>query len=158
MQPADVYLGLRTRLLETDPHQVGIEPGAEMPTVWGVLMEFGASGSLVTLVSLADGTTSLYFSTGGGILGGGGHPEVAAASIRLVTLAEGFYDKMMPTTEFPLLVQGRIQFYVLTYSGAYMTDVDAEELTHGNHEFSPLFLAANDVITQVRLVTPENRR
>jgi hypothetical protein len=158
MPPADIYLVLRSRVLQTDPHQVGLSPSAEMPTVWGVLAEFGAAGSIVTLVCLADGTTSVYFSTGGGILGGGGHPEVAAATIQLVTLAEGLYDKMTPTTEFPLLVQGMTQFYVLTYSGAYKAEVDAQELAHGKHVFTPLFLASDEVITRVRLVAPENQR
>ena len=40
----------------------------EMPVVWGVVMETGYPEAVVTLVSLGDRTTSLYFSNGGGII------------------------------------------------------------------------------------------
>jgi hypothetical protein len=157
MQPADIYIGLRTQLLQTDPHAVGLEPTPELPNVWGVMMEFRAANTAGTLVSLADGTTSLYFSTGGGILGGGGHPDVAAASVLLVALAERCFSRMAPASEFPLPDEGRVRFYVLTYSGTFTADVDAQELIGGRHEFSPLHLAASEVIAQVRIVAPEEK-
>ena len=153
----ETYLGLRSRLLALDPGEVGLEPSAETPNVWAVLMEFRLSdGGAVTLVAVADGSTSLYFSNGGGILGTGEKEAVARASQALVALAEDHYNRMAPTEDFPLPVRDKIQFYVLTYAGAYTANLDEEGLGAGEHEFSPLFYAANEVITQVRLNSPDN--
>lgn len=79
-QPAQVSIGLRSQVFATRPEEVGIAPGPLLPHVWGAVMEFQRPGAAVTLVSLADGTTSLYFSNGGGIIGAGGHPPVAKAT------------------------------------------------------------------------------
>ena len=61
----------------------------------------------------------------------------------------------MPSAEFPFPPSGRIPFFVLTDAGAYWVDGDEEALVDGEHEFSSLFFAANDVITQVRLNSPD---
>ena len=58
--------------------------------------------AVMTLVALADGTTSLYFSNGGGMIGGGEHPRVAAATRRLVDVAARFLTVLSPATDFPL--------------------------------------------------------
>ena len=100
--------------------------------------------------------SELYFSNGSGIPGTGERRAVAQASKAQVLLVEDFYGQMKPTDEFPFPVSGRNQFFVLTYAGAYWVDVDEEKLVNGEHEFSPLFFAANDVITQVRLNSPDN--
>lgn len=59
-----------------------------MPAVWGILMETGYPQGIATLVSLADGTTSLYFSNGDGMIGGGQHANIAQASKAFVAAAE----------------------------------------------------------------------
>ena len=47
--------------------------------------------SVASLVSIADGTTSLYFSNGGGIIGAGQHQKVRDASARLIALVDILY-------------------------------------------------------------------
>ena len=42
-------------------------------------MEMAFPEGAATLVSLADGTTSMYTSTGGGVIGGGAHDAVVQA-------------------------------------------------------------------------------
>jgi hypothetical protein len=156
-QPADVYLGLRSRALTVDPKDIGLEPSDAVPNVWGMLMEFRISGTVVTLLSLADGTTSLYFSNGGGIIGGGQHEEVAGASRDFIALAESFFNDLAPATEYPLPSPNRVKFYFMTFSGAYTADVDQDELVEHGNSLSPLYYAGNDVITQVRLHTPQDQ-
>ena len=155
IEPAEIYNELRSQLLSTNPNEVGIQQSPDIPNVWGVLLEFQISNTPVTLVSLADGTTSLYFGNGGGVFGGGEHEEVAQASKKLVALAEDFYDKMTPTAEFPIPMAGRMIFYVLTFDKSYTINVDEEELTSGKHDFSPLFALADEVISQIRVHTPK---
>src|SRR5260221_6695827 len=63
-QVAEVYSGLRNMIFSITPDSIGVklkEPGE----VWGVVMETGYPKAVATLVALADGTVSLYFSNGG---------------------------------------------------------------------------------------------
>ncbi|MCS6849359.1 MAG: hypothetical protein RMN52_16795 [Anaerolineae bacterium] len=109
-QPAETYTNLRSMILSTNPKDIGIEQSEAVPNVWGVLMEFQISDTVVTLVSLADGTTSMYFDSGGGIIGAGQHDGVARASKNFVALAESYYNQVEPATQFPLPLPGRVRF------------------------------------------------
>jgi hypothetical protein len=57
------------------------------------------------------------------------------------------------TEEFPLPRAGRIAFYVLTGSGVFTAEADEVALVEQTHTFSPLFYAAHDVLTQLRLIS-----
>lgn len=155
--PVEVYNGLRNKILNIKPGEAGFEPSKEVPEIWGVLMETGYPEAIVTLVSLADGTTSLYFSNGGGMIGGGRIATVAEASKSFVIAAEDYYQKMTLTESFPSPAIGRVKFYVLTYSGIYTIDIDENELGNKKHEFSPFFYYGQEVITQFRLVQEQTK-
>jgi hypothetical protein len=75
-----VYQGLRAQILGLDPATAGLRQGSVDRVIWGALMETGYRRGTATLVALADGTTSLYLSGGGGIIGGGSHEAVATAT------------------------------------------------------------------------------
>jgi hypothetical protein len=64
---ADIYRDLRNKVLTLDPSKIGLSSFGSN-RVWGVVMETGYTGAVVTLVTIADGTVSLYFSNGGGII------------------------------------------------------------------------------------------
>ncbi|MCX7753751.1 MAG: hypothetical protein N2117_00710 [Anaerolineales bacterium] len=153
-QPAETYTNLRSMILSTNPKDIGIEQSEASPNVWGVLMEFQISDTVVTLVSLADGTTSMYFDSGGGIIGAGQHDVVARASKNFVALAESYYNQVEPTTQFPLPLPGRVRFYLLTFSGICTVERELDQLVRQKDSFSLLFYAGNEVITQIRLHTP----
>ncbi|MFO0941103.1 MAG: hypothetical protein U0930_10075 [Pirellulales bacterium] len=113
----DVYAGLRNQVLSLKANEIGVSQSAELPVVWGVVMETGYPDATVTLVSLADRTTSLYFSNGGGVIGAGEHEHVALATAEFIALAGSFLGQMTPTTTFPTPGVGRVRFYLLTFSG-----------------------------------------
>ena len=58
MPSADSSEGLRSMLLDTDPAALDLSPTADLPRVWAALMEMGFKGATVTLVAVADGSTS----------------------------------------------------------------------------------------------------
>lgn len=151
--PREVYSGLRSQVLSLDPTAIGVVPSPERSTVWGVLMESTFPGALMTFVCLADGTTSLYLSTGGGIIGAGEHENVAAAGEELLEIAQSAADDMSLTSSYPPPGDGRVRFYLLTFSGVVAAEADENELGEGRHELSPLFYQAHEVITQVRIST-----
>ncbi|MBN2146955.1 MAG: hypothetical protein JW726_06185 [Anaerolineales bacterium] len=150
--PAPIYLQLRNMILSLRPDQAGLRPTPAAPHVWGVLMETRYPQAVSTLVCLADGTTSLYFSTGGGMLGSGQHLPVARAAKKLVAAAEDYYLQAEATSEFALPADGMVQFCLLTYTRAYSIQAEEKQLAGQQHPFSALFFAAHEVITQVRLL------
>jgi len=139
--------GLRDKLLTSSAEEVGLSGEDAKAKVWGVMMEVAFDAGNATLISLRDGTASLYTSTGGGILGGySARNEVK----RFVTEAEKHLASMKLTKSFPYPDVGRIKFYVLTQDGVYTAEAGEGELVDGRHVLSPLFLAANDVLTALR--------
>jgi hypothetical protein len=156
-EPSQTYLQLRSRILSLNPTELGLKPSSEAPRVWGVLVEMGFDIGTASLVCLADGTTSLYYSTGGGMLGSGEYQDIADASRAFVNQAEIYFEHMSPAHEFPLPEAGQVRFILLTYSGAYASEVPEKLLLSGNHALSPLFGQAQQTLTQLRLLSEKKR-
>ncbi len=157
-RPADAYLGLRDRLLQTAPGDVGISPTADAPQVWGVLLEMARGDATVTVVALADGTTSLYTSTGGGVLGGGAHARIAAASKALVRLADAHLAAFPAVDAVSLPDAGRSALVVLTYAGPRRVEEADGVLSGDRGPVSAVYAAAQNVITELRLQEESRQR
>ncbi|HEX6400080.1 MAG TPA: hypothetical protein VF108_06370 [Actinomycetota bacterium] len=145
-----MYSDLRRQVLGLTPDQLGPEV-ADAP-ILALLMETGYPEALATLVAVADGTTSLYFSNGGGIIGAGAHDAVAEASRRWLEAAGAFLPRLSSTTAPSLPAEGDTQFVAVTPEGLFSVVAPEEELGEGRHSLSQLFHAGQDVITQIRLV------
>jgi hypothetical protein len=149
----DAYSVLRRQALFARRAEVGIPaPPPEAP-VWGVLMETGYSEGTATLIALGDGTTSLYLSTGGGVVGGHAHQDVRRANAEFVETANRFCRHLDPTDSFPLAAEGYTIFYVLTDSGVLTGGGREEDLGLERDTLSPLFHAGHLVIARLRSIS-----
>lgn len=150
--PAETYTKLRDLALSVTAKTLGVSG-----EVHGVLMETGYPEAVITLVAMADGAASLYFSNGGGIIGAGEHdgPKVAARS--LIAFAAHNLEKLSPTTATPLPAPGRTRFYALMECGILTAEASEVDLGENRHALSPLFYAAQELITEMRRVD-ESRR
>jgi hypothetical protein len=70
---ANPYAELRQQVFRLDRSGLGPDADARTGQVWGVMFEMGQLNGTVTFVALADNTTSMYTSTGGGMIGAGFH-------------------------------------------------------------------------------------
>jgi hypothetical protein len=150
---ADVFSELRGQALRLTPDQLG----DAVPTEAGILallMETAYREAVATLVAVADGTTSLYFSNGGGFVGAGTHPTVAEASRLWLEAGGTFLPALSNVTEPPLPGVGMTQFVAVTPEGLRGAVAPEDDLGGNRHELSPLFHAAHEVITQIRLTQP----
>ena len=143
------YYSMRLMALNILPDQLSLSPTEEFPSVFGVFMEIGMAEGAVTLVTLADGTVSLYYEAGGGIEDSGRHERVKEAAFRFIQAAEQMKEKFVFTTKFPLPLRGKVNFYVLTFDGVRTTEVGEEDLTEDN-PLSELIVIGNEVLTQLR--------
>ena len=146
---ADAYAALRGQLLSLDPASVGLGPGTAA-RVWGVLFELGYPEGTATVVALADGTTSLYTSGGGGVIGAGEHEPVAAATRALLAVVETHLAELGPDGSDDLPADGHVTVRALTYDGRLVATAAEEELGERRHPLWPVFYAGHDVITAVR--------
>lgn len=136
---APVYQALRAKLLELDPVEVGFQASREHPTTWGVLMETHYPEGVVTQAALLDGTTSLYFSTGGGILGSGNQAQVGKAARAMLAVAEAHLELTHPVKACPLPPPGRVAFHLLTYGGLRTAQADVGDLVAGTSPLAALY-------------------
>ena len=150
---AKVMRELRSKVLAASPRDLGLTPTQEHPRVWGILMETGSPDGAVTLVAVLDGSASLYFSNGSGIIGAGEHAPVRRAAFKFISTAEAYVEDFSRTTEYPLPETSRVKFYLLTYSGIFTGDFEENLLGEGGHKLSTLFYAGHDVITEIRKKT-----
>lgn len=146
-QAAQAMKGLRDRLFTSTPEEVGLSGEDAKANVWCVMMEVTLQVGSVTVVSMRDGTASIYGSTGGGVLGGYVAKKEAKS---LVSEGEKHLASMKPTKSFPYPERGRIKFYVLTRDGVYTAEVDEKEVQSEQHPLFPLFRSANEVMSALR--------
>ncbi len=150
--PADIYVDLRARALAITSELLDPERASEGP-VLAVLLETGYPEAVATLVALADGTTSMYFSNGGGIIGAGEHPRVAEASQRLLAVAAEHLPSFDERAgEPPLPAIGESSLVAVLETGRASALAPEDDFGEGRHPLSPVFHAAHDVIYEVRLV------
>jgi len=155
--PNALYMEKRNQLFRLDPEKIGIKRSSEHPNVWGVMTEFSLDGGYVTIVSLANGKTDMYFSSGSGILGAGDHSMVSIASAELVKTAERYLSQMRSTVDHPFPSPGCTRFYLLTYHGLLTSEVSENiMLDERTHPMYGLYAFTQNVITQIRHISGSN--
>lgn len=150
--PGDVYAGLRNQIFALDPHSVGLQQTSDALSAWACVMDTGFPNGTATLVCLSDGTTSLYTSSGFGVIGGGGHEVVRGENATLLAVLDRHLAAMTPSADASLPGEGRTIIRALTWDGQRIFEADENELGQGRSELSEVFLAAHAVISQLRLI------
>jgi hypothetical protein len=127
--------------------------------VEGALMDLAYPNGSATLVAMADGTVSMYVSSGGGFLGMGGRPAVRAAAQAFLSAAKTFAAGFSEATSYPLPNPGQVRFFVTAPNSVRASEaIDEQALQAAAHALSPLYAAAQAVITQIRLVSDADSR
>ncbi len=150
----DVYLGLRSMVLHLDPSTLAVPDGAPWSGAVVVVMELGLQSGTASVVAIADGTVSMYVSTGGGVIGAGEHAAVRGVAERFRTVAAESRGLLQRTEDFPLPDAGRVRFQVRTRDGDYTGVAPEAALQTGRHPLAELYRAGQDLMTEIRLSTP----
>lgn len=148
--PEATIRALREQALGRTPAELGLAPTAELPKVFGLLMETGHQGAAASLVAFAEGSVSLYFSNGGGFIGAGQHPPVRAAAMQFLAEAERHLAQFTPAARTPLPTIGQVCFYLRTYQGTFAAEALEQTLGAKRHPLWPLFYRGHAVITAIR--------
>jgi hypothetical protein len=143
---------LRGRILHADPAALGFW-GSTGREVWGAVMDMAFPGGVATLVSLEDGSTSLYTSTGGGVIGGGAHPSVVEATQAFLDAVAVYASQFSPDDSDDLPEPGHVRFHALAFDGRRGADALESELQARTHELWPLYYSGHQVVTALRIAT-----
>ncbi|MDP6633698.1 MAG: ribosomal protein L7/L12 [Phycisphaerae bacterium] len=153
-EAAEVYTRLRNQALQLEPGAIGLS-NTDQSDVIAVLMETGYPEAVATLVAIADGAASLYFSNGGGIVGAGEYEPVRQASKTFIKFSQGFVTQAALTEAFPLPQKGNVRVYLVTGGGVYTFKASEDDLGGGRHACSALFHKGHELIAAIRKHTPE---
>jgi hypothetical protein len=150
----NVFLGLRE--LALDANRNGALASVARTGALGVVVDIPASGGFATLVALADNTTSLYLSTGGGTIGAGTHEAVASATQRLLAAIDANRESFAEVVNDALPPPASVRFHGLSAGGGFVADVP-EDGFWGRvaHPLMPVIAATQELISAVSEVRPE---
>jgi len=149
---------LREMLLRSKPSDFGLAPTTDLPHVWAAMMEMQFRDATASLVVVKGGATSLYFSTGGGVIGGETHESVREANRKFLAAIERFFDAkaFVPQTSALATMKDAVTFNVLVYEGLVAARDTEERMKTRKSPLWPLYFLGQDVITQLR-VTAEKK-
>ncbi|MBC7644211.1 MAG: hypothetical protein H7123_03725 [Thermoleophilia bacterium] len=154
----DVYQGLRTMAMRVTPQQLGLEGEVPEGTLLGAIFEIGFDTGNATLVSLVDGTTSLYFNTGGGIIGAGMHETVRAASQAFMAAVFKASQQFFPGEPAALPVEDESTIIVVATGGCYYATERDDVLGSGDSPLSPAFTAAHHLLFELRQIEAQQQQ
>ena len=148
--PQDVYAGLRWTALSSGRN--GSLPRHDAhPDVYGLVTDLAQGGDWITIAALADNTTSMYTSTGGGVIGAGFHAAVAAATQRLLAAVQAQLPAFDTADDGGYPAYGTVRLHLLTGAAGRYTDVPDEAFRgRAAHPLRPVLAAAQDVLTGLR--------
>ena len=154
----ETFEAMRKMALDIVPAQIGLQPSQDLPHVFGAVMDSGIPEGVFTLVALADGTTSLYTSSGGGVIGGGGHESVVRETKAFLAALERQLNDLEDDSRVDEPPPERVVIYALTYSGRKRAEGAVEDFGYNRHRLSPVFHAAHSVITELRRTSESPRK
>jgi hypothetical protein len=124
-------------------------------SVHSVLMDWNVSNGTATVFAAADGTASLYLSSGGGFLGGGQkYPVIRNAALHAVQLATDLFPHFKTTETIELPPPGDVFFYLTTCNGVRRAIAKEADLRTGLGPLATLGAIMQEIITQYRLNSP----
>jgi hypothetical protein len=151
------YQDLRNMALAVTPEQLHISIPADQTRVFGVVMDWDLGEGIATFISLETGDASMYLSSGGGMIGGKGHKNVADAAQAFVASAQSYLDKASKTDTTPLPDKDCVRFYLLTNKGKFAAQEQIKNFTNNTSPWLPLFEDGNKVISELRLTEEQKR-
>ena len=153
-KPDEVYADLRSMALTVDPATLQRPAGEPWSGALVAMMEIGLPNGTATFAAMADGTASMYTSTGGGVIGAGEHAAVRAAADRFRAVLAGARGDLQPTSEFPVPQRGEVRFQLRTEDGGFTGVAPESAVASGRHPLSEPYAAGQDLVTEIRLASP----
>jgi hypothetical protein len=144
-----MYRKLRDHMLRSK------QPNFEPDAVQAVFMDWHVGNGTATVFAAADGSASVYLSSGGGFLGGGQkYPAICNAALHAVQIAVGLLSQFKSTETIDLPPAGDVYFYLTTSSALRIAVAKEANLRAGTDPLLALGAIMQQIVTQYRLNSP----
>lgn len=144
------YEGLVSLAHSITYDQLHLPDAGDKEVLYGVIMDwYYQSDVTITLVSFITGDTSIYFSTGAMIIGGGQHKNVKSKALEYIENAKSVLSRAQPDSNINN-EKGFVTFYLHTNKNKYVIKDKTENVLTGNSILTPYFNKANELIAEIR--------
>lgn len=151
MSKPSAYADLREMVFKLASGKAGnIEPTPS--GLYAVMLETTYPEATFSLVVVSEGTVSLYFSNGGGVIGAGNYPTVREPADILLNGAPSFQEQMKPIERPNIPEVGNAAIHLVTDKGIFSVESCESDLGENKLPVSSLFHQAHEVISAVREV------
>ncbi|MBQ8536923.1 MAG: hypothetical protein IJ461_05900 [Clostridia bacterium] len=141
-----IYKDMRTMALTLTPKDVGVTLDNEKQ-VYAAVADLRVKGGLASLFCAFDGTVSLYYSTGGGMLGLGEKEPIRKAAMSFLVSAGQCLPGVEKVKAFPAETEC-IQVYLLAKEGLYRQKITCTP--HDSREAQFLNFLVQNVLKAIR--------
>ena len=146
-EQAEIYRDLRSQVLG-----LSAENSEPRNGLFAVIMETGYDEAAATVLATSEGGASVYFSSGGGIIGAGNHDQVRDVIFETFVEAPKYLSQFKATKTYPLPQPGETRFYIVSDGEVLTAEASENALGEERHELSPLFHQMQKLIWQIDLV------
>lgn len=143
------YLGLRQQILDMKLSD-DLRSMTNGHPVYGAVVDIDRGNAIATLACAVDGTTSLYFSTGGAQMGiGQADEEVRKATIAFLYSSDQILDKLEVAEDYSLPKDNKHIVYLLTEDKIYKKEYNMGEIGSASKEMKFLNFLYQNVLLQI---------
>jgi hypothetical protein len=146
----NIYPDLRDLALTTTAEKLSLSLPNDKTVVYGIVMDWGMDGNVVTTVAFLTGDASMYYSTGGGTIGGGPHEQISNLAKEYVRMGNDCLLYANKTEQTQLPKDDVVKFYLLTNNGLHMCQEEIKHFEDASSKLLPLFEKGNEVISELR--------
>lgn len=119
-----------------------------------IVMDVNVDGTVISVMSSAEGDASIYLSSGGAMIGGGQHANVRSRAISFANEAAKHKAEMQPVKDYPYPEAGKVRFYLRVRDGVFVAEATRSELEAGTHALSHVYALGQEVFAQFKSITP----
>jgi hypothetical protein len=113
-------------------------------------------GNTATMICFIDGTASLYFSNGGGIIGAGQHDSVKQVVASFLVSSHKALPVMKHAESIDILPdENHHIFYLFTPAGVFTIDIAIEDIQNSKEDYF-LFSLSQMVLSEIRKVSKKD--
>jgi hypothetical protein len=146
---APIFNDMRNLILNLKPEEIKFQSNDDN-SVFAVLFECGLNDAAYSMRCTADGSISIFFTTGAGIIGAGEHPDARAEGLKLLQLSNKSIMKTKRTVNNDLPLPGYVRFYFRTKKGNYYYEEKESNISSEKSKFYALYYQAQLVIAKIR--------
>lgn len=147
-ETAEIFDSMRQQIFDLPKEKIDLGGDDRL----AIVMETAGNDYCYTLVAVADGSASIYYSSGGGIIGAGQHPQGGEKAKEFLNFSRQYESKLKEVKEFPLPKPGMTRFYIIKKDSTLTGEFKEDDLGNEKLKLSPLFHKGHELITIIRLI------